>query len=90
MPAPDPYGFSGAPDGPYVDGFAITPSDTVDFPQLTSAIFVSIAHTALVVVFQNGTVLDMGAVPAGTTLRLRLKRINATTTAPGTGLKGLI
>lgn len=90
MPANDPYNFAGAPDGPYRSGFAITPHDSTDFVSLTSAIYVSIAQTALTVVFQDGSVVDLGAVPAGTLLRIRAKRINATGTAPGTGLKGLI
>lgn len=90
MPASEPYGFSGAPDGPYVDGFAITPHDSTDFAKITSAVYVSIAQTGLTVVFQSGAVLDLGAVPAGTLLRIRCKRINTTGTAPGTGLKGLV
>jgi len=91
MPAQDPYLFAGAPDGPYRSGFAITVHDSTDFAKITSAIYVANAKTALTVVFEDGSVLDMGAVPAGTTLRLRLKRINSTGTAPdGTGLKGLI
>jgi hypothetical protein len=91
MPAQDPFGpVSLGPDGPYADGFAITPHDANDFAKVTSAIYVSIAQTALTVVFATGTVLDLGAVPAGTLLRIRAKRINAAGTAPGTGLKGLI
>lgn len=92
MPAQDPFGtVQLGPDGPYADGFAISVSDTVDNAKITSAIYVANAKTALTVVFYSGAVLDLGAVPAGTLLRLRLRRINSTGTAPdGTGLKGLV
>lgn len=90
MPAADPYGFSGAPDGPYVDAFAITASDTVDFTKVTSAIWIGTAQTAFTVVMKSGAVVNFGIVAAGTLLRVRATRLNSTGSTPGTGAIGLI
>jgi hypothetical protein len=60
---------------------AVTPSDTVDLPLgLTDALYVGGAG-ALVVVLEGGETVTFAAVPAGTTLRIRIKRVNTTGTA---------
>jgi len=62
----------------------ITPSDTVDLPGLTHALWVGGAGD-VAAVMQNGTMpVVLAAVPAGSWLPLAAKRINATgTTATG-------
>ncbi len=90
MAVNDESGFSGCVDGPYVDGFAVTPHDSTDFANVCNALWFPTAHTTLSIVTQKGTVLTMGAVPAGTMLRVRCKRVNSTGTAPGTGIVALL
>jgi uncharacterized hydantoinase/oxoprolinase family protein len=82
-------GFSGALGGPYIDGEAVTAHDTNDFANVCSALWVATAQTALAVVTVRGTVLNMGAIPAGTLLPIRCKRVNSTNTSPGTGIVAL-
>jgi len=62
----------------------ITPSDTVDLPQLTHALWVGGAGN-VAAVMQNGLMpVVLTAVPAGSWLPLAATRINATgTTATG-------
>ena len=62
----------------YNEAVAITPSDTVDLPRLTDAVWVGGAGI-VVAVFQNGSTAQFTCV-AGSLLPLRLKRVNATST----------
>jgi hypothetical protein len=64
----------------YVRGAAITTSDTVDIAAgLTDAVYVGGAG-AVVWVSESGTAITLSAVPVGTILPMRAKRINATST----------
>ncbi|HEX6537476.1 MAG TPA: hypothetical protein VF041_23040 [Gemmatimonadaceae bacterium] len=67
--------------------FAITPSDSVNFANVTRALYVGGAGN-VVGVMQDGTVVTFSGMTAGTVYALRLKRINATLTT-ATGLVGL-
>lgn len=58
----------------------VTPSDTVDLPKLTDAIWVG-GTGAVAAVAQNGQVVLITAVPAGELLPIKAKRINATGTS---------
>ena len=63
---------------------AVTPSDTTDFgstpkTSLTTALYVGGAG-AVVAVTEDGTAVTFAAVPAGTTLRIRCRRVNSTNT----------
>lgn len=89
MPAIDAVPFNGAPMGPFRDGFVVTLSDTVDFATISSALWVPTAKATLTIVLEKGTVLQFGAVPAGTLLPVRAKRINATNSAPGNDIVAL-
>ena len=61
----------------------LTPSDTVDLPALTQALWVGAAGDVAAVA-QNNRVTVFAAVPAGSWLPLAARRINATgTTATG-------
>ena len=60
-------------------GFAITPSNTDDLPNVTTAIYVGGAG-ALAVILADGTELTLTAVPVGTWLWLRVMRVKATGT----------
>ena len=62
----------------YNDAAAITPSDTVDLPRLTDALWVGGAGI-VVAVLQNGRTVNFTTV-AGSLLPLRVKRVNATST----------
>ena len=92
MPGPaDRFpGYFGSPDGPYDDGFSVTPSDSADFATIANAIYCATAQTQLTVVTVKGTVLNLVSCPAGTTFRIRCKRVNSTGTAPGTGIVALV
>jgi hypothetical protein len=59
-------------------GAAVTPSDSASF-QPCRALYVGGAGN-VVVVFENDTTLTLTAVPAGSFLPLRIKRVNSTST----------
>jgi hypothetical protein len=64
---------------PHRDGFAITPSDTVDLPYTASSIWVGgVGNVTLVTPY--GTALTFTAVPAGTLLPFCATRVMATGT----------
>jgi hypothetical protein len=69
----------------YSHAFSITPSNTVDFTYASRAIYVGTAG-AISVVTVNDEVVVFAAVPAGTLLPIRAKRINST----GTGASNLV
>lgn len=80
------------PDGPYVDAFAITPSNSVIFLQTTSAIYVGSAGNVAVQMSnkaQTNTNIIFSAVPAGTTLRVRAHMVLASNTT-ASALVGLV
>ncbi|HYE89045.1 MAG TPA: hypothetical protein VEA16_21995 [Vicinamibacterales bacterium] len=72
----------------YGSGFAITPSNTDNLPQVCTGLYVGGAG-AVAVVLNDGTVLTFVAVPAGTLLPIQFRRINSTGTT-ATSLVGLI
>ena len=62
---------------------AVTPSDTVDLPQPTDALWVGGAGN-VAAVLQNNQPVVFTAVPAGAWLPIAVRRVNATgTTATG-------
>ena len=78
----DPFaGMSETLDSPYMDGAAVTPSDSADLAGgTTKGIYVGGAG-ALKVTTARGTELTFAAVPAGTTIRIRVTRVWSTGTA---------
>lgn len=75
-------------DGPAKDGFAITPSNTVNFTANARSVYVGVGGT-VVLVTPLGTVLTFVGVVAGTILPVAAKRINATSTT-ATNMIGLL
>lgn len=73
---------------PATDGFEITPSDTVDFSQVTRAIYTGTGGS-ISVVMRDGATLPFTSVPPGVALPVRANRVNATGT-DATGLLGLV
>lgn len=71
----------------YAKGFAITPHDSTDFAIQTQAVFVGGAGNA-VVVWEDGTTSTLTGLLAGHIYRLKLRRINSTSTT-ATALVGL-
>jgi len=69
----------------YNDWRPITPSDTVDLPRVTTAIWVGGGGDVAAVMQNNLMPVVLAAVPAGTWLPLAAKRVNATSTT-ATGL----
>ena len=69
------------------DAFAITASDTTNFTQMASGIFVGVAGTVAVVT-EQGNVVSFIA-PAGGILPISAKRVNATGTT-ATDLVGMV
>lgn len=66
----------------YATAFAITKSDTVNFPVSANAIYVGTpgATGTVVVALEDGTTVNFVGVPAGTILPIRCIRVNNTTT----------
>lgn len=64
---------------PATSGEAITKSDTANFAQVSRGIYVG-GTGDVVVVFADDVALTFSAVPAGTLLPVRAKRVNSTST----------
>ena len=76
---------------PYRAAVAITKSDTANiFPQggFVDGIYCG-GTGAIVVVFEDNTAITFAAVPAGTILPVKCKRVNSTSTG-ATNMVGLI
>jgi hypothetical protein len=69
----------------YSHAFAIVPSNTVDFTYATRAIYVGVTGSVTLVTIHD-EVIQFVAVPAGTVLPIRAKRVNTT----GTGASSLV
>lgn len=67
-------------DSPYVDAAAVAPSDTNDLAAVTRGLYVGGAG-ALTVITAAGNTVAFAAVPAGTTIRIRVSRVKLTGTA---------
>jgi len=74
--------------GPAFDGFAVTPSDSVNFATDAKALYVGGAGN-IVVVTPRGTVLTFVGVPVGAILPVCARRINSTNTT-ATNIIGLV
>ena len=80
MAATDTYGGRGGGiESPATGGEAVTKHDSTDFTNVSRAIYVGGAGD-VAAVMADGTVLTFSAVPAGTLLPIRCKRINSTNT----------
>ncbi len=86
------YGQPLISQGPMVGGFAITPSNSTDFSsptasgvQVTRAIWVGGTGNLHVVLEDNSTV-TLNAVPTGTMMHLRVKKV----LTPGTTASNLV
>ena len=69
----------GAPRHGYTNAAAVTPSDSADLADVTQALYIGSAG-ALVAVTMAGQTVTFAAVPAGTTIELRVSRVKATGT----------
>lgn len=87
LPAITPY-HSDTWSAPGMDGFTITPSDTVNFNSVARAIYVGVGGTVVLVTPQN-TVLTFVGVQSGQILPVMAGRINATNTT-ATTMIGLV
>ena len=74
--------------GPAASGFAVTPSDTLDLPETTRALYVGIAGD-LAVKMANGETLTLRNVAQGAVLPLRTTRILQTGTS-ASAIVGLV
>lgn len=75
----DPYARTfGAFDAPFADGFAVTPSDSVNFTTNAASLWVGVGGS-LVIVTPAGTVLDLGYCQG--LVPFAAKRVNATGTS---------
>ena len=74
------YNRSNTLDGPAWSAAAVTPDDDADLDRIaTSAVWVGTTGNMSVVMSGGGSV-TFNAIPAGTELRIRVDRINATNT----------
>ena len=83
----DKYATQQAPTSPALDAFAITPSDSTDFAQVTRGVYVGGAGD-VAAVMSDGTVVTFVGALAGSVLPIRAKRVNSTNTT-ATSLVGL-
>lgn len=77
-----------AADMPALDGFAVTPSDSVNHPTIARWLWVGTTGN-VAVVFPSGNVVTLTSVPTGTLLRVSSIRINSTNTT-ASNMVGLI
>lgn len=75
-------------ESPAGHGFAITPSDTIDLPEITRALYVGGAG-AISLVLASGASLTLSGAASGSILPLRVRQVRASATT-ATGLIGLI
>ena len=68
--------------------FAITPSDGTDLQEVVRGIYVGVAGNLAVMLLDGITTVTFTAVPVGTNLPVRVKRVMATNTTAG-GLMGM-
>lgn len=68
---------------PATTGFAVTPADGTDLPEVTRAIYVGTSGD-VAAVLASGAELIFTGVAGGTVLPVRLRRIKATGTTAGT------
>jgi len=64
---------------PATHGFPITPDDAADLPEITRALYIGGAGTA-VLVLASGAEITLSGLAAGTMLALRVRQVKATGT----------
>jgi hypothetical protein len=69
----------------YSRAFNVTPSNTDNLPAVVRAIWVG-GTGSISLVTANGDAVTLAAVPAGTLIKLRIRKINAT----GTGATNIV
>lgn len=67
---------------PVAAGFAVTPSNTVDFPSMTRGIYIGTVGN-VAVVWEDGSVSTLVAPTLGVIHPIRARRINSTGTTAG-------
>lgn len=67
-------------DDPYRKAFTVVPSDSVNFSVPTRGVYVGGTGDIVVLMMDDTTTVTMKAVPVGSFLRIRAKRINSTST----------
>lgn len=81
--------FYGAPahhlTGPFYRAVAVNPSDNVDLAELPRALYVGVAGDVTVILSRDTVAVLFKAVPAGTILPVRARRVLDTGTTPGNG-----
>lgn len=75
-------------ESPAMDGFAVTPDDNADLPELTRALYIGSAG-AVAVVLASGAAVTFTGIAGGTLLPLRARRVRATATTAG-AIVGLV
>ncbi|MBF0307428.1 MAG: hypothetical protein HQL39_18520 [Alphaproteobacteria bacterium] len=87
MPASDPFAsFAAGLDTPATSAFTIAPADT-DLAETTRALYVGGTGDVIGTLADDDSPVTFAAVPAGSILPVRFKRIGAATTA--TSIVGL-
>lgn len=71
--------FSTGLESPVIDGFAITPDDDADLPEMTRAVYIG-GSGALSITLASGTTITLDGIGSGTILPLRARRVLATDT----------
>ena len=75
-------------ESPAMHGFAVTPDDDADLPELTRALYVGSAG-AVGVVLASGASVTFTGIAGGTLLPIRARRVRATATTAGS-IVGLV
>lgn len=80
MPVDSFASFVDSPMAPAAACFAVAPSDTLDLPQVTKAIYVGSGGDIVLVPVQGAAPVTFRNVPAGAILDVRVRAIRATGT----------
>lgn len=76
-------------DTPAVRAFSITPNDGADLPEVVRALYVGGAGDISVILVGDSSAVVLVAVPVGSLLPIRVKRVRATGTT-ATSIIGLV
>lgn len=77
-------------NSPARSAFAITPSDSIDLPETTRAIYTGVGGTMVCILAGDTTAVTFDSLPAGVVIPLRIRRILSTGTTSSMQLIGLL
>ena len=80
MPLDTFSGYADSPMAPAGRCFAVTPSDTLDLPRVTKAVYVGTGRDVVLLPAEDAGAVTFRNVPAGAILDVRVRAVRATGT----------